>query len=148
MRKARRTESTGLYAPVPDVPLSLEIQSKRKLDLPAGPQANRATDRALELTEGCGSGRTIRLPRLDPVGFGEAVVGQRVRQRRGGIRELSKLNGLNTSTRRSRFLSATRNVLGPHQVNLLEVRTVKRPALQVAVRAWLRRRERCGIQEQ
>ncbi len=124
--------------------VELEIESKRKLDLPLGSLPHSTLYRRIENTEcACGS-RGVRLPRLQLIGPGS----QDVRKSRRRIREICDVEYVEEFGPELNVRGlGNAEVLVQDEVQLSEVRPMKGIAHHIAESAWRRYCERCRIQK-
>src|SRR4029453_2074109 len=114
----------------------LEIYSERELRLSRRAQSDGSANRAGECSERSGGSVCVRLSGLHAIGLGQRVVRNRLWQRADRVREVhsvEEVEDLGPEFEVSR--ARKREVLRQHQVDLLEVGTVDRIALEIAERA-------------
>src|SRR5262245_30724879 len=71
--------------------LASEVHANRKLDLPAGAEADGAADGTRQAAEGAGGRGRVGLAGLQAVGFGERGGRQRGGQRADRVREIDRV---------------------------------------------------------
>src|SRR5262249_4076861 len=152
----RVVRATPVTSWPPDLPVScealrqspLEREAQRELHLPGRAQADGAPDGARQAAERAGGGGRVGLAPLQTIRLRQRGRRNRLRQRADRVREVHGVEQVEYLAAELEIARAAGGeVLGEEEVGLMEARTVDRVALQVAERAWRRRGERRGVQE-